>query len=124
MSDSKPTPKENQESDSFLCRLSVVIYSLALLAVFLANVNLPNPNTGQRELLDSLFQIPVLGWPTYLAIIYLSGRYAEVHAKCIKVFGKHLPVEQSLFLWLSPLVLGFFIFCIFWLLWRIPGLSG
>lgn len=119
MSDSKPSPTENPEADSFLGRLSVVVYSLALLAVFVANANLPNPNTGQRELLDYLFGIPVLGWPTYLVIIYLSGRYAEVQTKCFKVFGKHLPVEKDAFLWMSPLILGFVVFCIFWLLWRI-----
>ena len=104
MPDNKPSPTENPEADSFLGRLSVVVYSLALLAVFVANANLPNPNTGQRELLDYLFGIPVLGWPTYLVIIYLSGRYAEVHTKCFKVFGKHLPVEKDAFLWMSPLI--------------------
>jgi hypothetical protein len=120
MPDSKPTPPEDQKADSFLGRLSVVIFSSALLAILVANINLPGSDLSSetRRLLESLRTFSLLGWLAFFVIIYLSGRRSEVEAKYLKVFGKD--VAQDAIIWFFPIFFAMIVYCVSWLLWRIP----
>jgi hypothetical protein len=120
MPDSKPTPPEDQKADSFLGRLSVVIFSSVLLAILLANINLPNSDLSSenRGELESLRTFSLLGWLAFLVIIYLSGRRSEVEAKILKVFGDFF--QDTFTIWFSPLIFAMIVYGVSWLLWRLP----
>jgi len=118
MSDSKPTPPKDQKADSFLGRLSVVIFSSALLAILVANFNLPDPNLSSetRGLLESLRTFSLWGWLAFFVIIYLSGRRSEVEAECFKVFGTYW-FDEGFSFWTSPGLFALLFYFVGWFFW-------
>ena len=121
MSDNKLISNEINETDTFLGRLSVVVLSIALFVSLAANLGLSHPSPEIKILgysPDKLFAFSCFGWLAYLIIIYLSGRYSEVQAKCVKTFGNKL--EENFLFWTVPVPVGCIFYCVAGLLWRLP----
>ena len=121
MSDNKTTPTENQEADSFVGRLSLVFIYLASIASGLAGIalSMPSPGSTHHKFFDNLFGISILGWPAYIVVIYLCGRFNEVSKRCLPGAGSKGDVFYVLCL--IPFAVGISVAAISWLMWRLPN---
>jgi hypothetical protein len=131
MSDSKPTPSEKQEADSFLGRLSVVVFYLVMAGALVAALVSTRPDSiaseSQRRLGDLIIVCAVLGWVFFLTIVYLAGRYSEVLVMCVKALGVdkpkidgHIFFNDGLLFWTLPIPAFIVSGVCWWILWRIP----
>jgi hypothetical protein len=121
MSDNKPTPTENQEADTFVGRLSVVVMCLASIVSVMSMIVLTQPDLSstRHSFWGNVFIIFALGWLAYLSIVYLFGRFKEASKMCsASIFGG----QPMPFFTLSsvPFSMGAMVYVPFWLLWRLP----
>lgn len=117
---SNDTPKEKQKADSFVGRLSKVVMCLASIGAGFAclALTMPSPGPTNHKFFDNLFLISILGWPAYLAVIYLFGRFQEASDRCFSLGqGKGGNFYE---LSLIPFAVGLLVAAISWLLWRLP----
>jgi hypothetical protein len=120
MSDNKPTPTENQEADTFVGRLSVVVMCLASIVSGMSSIVLTQPDVSstRQSFWDDVLKVCVLGWPAYLSVIYLFGRFKEASKRCYSLGqGKGGNFYE---LSLIPFCVGLFVAAISWLGWRLP----
>ncbi len=131
MSDSKPTPSEKQEADSFLGRLSVVVFYLVMAGAFVAALFSTRPDSlareSQRGFGELIIVCAVLGWVFFLTIVYLAGRYSEVLVMCVKALGVDKPktdgqifFSDGLLFWTLPIPAFIVSGVCWWIMWRIP----
>ena len=131
MSDNKPSPTENPEADSFLGRLSVVVFYSVMAGALVAGLLSTRPDSitseSQRRFGDSIVLWAEFGWVFFLTIVYLAGRYSEVLVMCGKALGGSKPkidrpmaFSDALGFWLLPLVVFILSSVCCWILWRIP----
>jgi hypothetical protein len=117
---SNNTPKEKQKADSFVGRLSKVVMCLASIGAGFAcfALTMPGLDPARRDFNDTLFGVSILGWPAYLAVIYLFGRFQEASDRCLSLGqdkGGNFYVLS-----LIPLAVVLLVAPISWLMWRLP----
>jgi hypothetical protein len=131
MSDNNPTSPANQEDDSFLGRLFVVVFYSVVMGAIVAAIMLTKPGSiysdPQRRFGDSIIIYTQLGWMLFLTIVYLAGRFSEVLVACLKAIGQRKPkIERpmaffdAMGFWMLPSLAYIFSGGCFWILWRVP----
>ena len=131
MSDNKPTPTENQEADSFLGRLSVVVFYLVMAGALVAGLLTTRPGTwasASQSRFDWIVYCAEFGWVSFLTIVYLAGRYYEVLGVLAKALGvnktgkidRPISFSDGAQLWLLPIGAYIFSLVCFGIIWRIP----
>jgi hypothetical protein len=131
MSDNNPSPTENPEADSFLGRLSVVVFYLVMAGALVTGVLTTRPGTwasASQIRFELIVSCAEFGWVSFLTIVYLAGRYYEVLGVLAKALGvnktkkidRPISFSDGALFWLLPLLAYLFSSVCFGIIWRIP----